>query len=137
MERAAVESVARLPVRGAVPIAVPPSKKVTLPVGPGTPEAVVVTAAVSVRACPRTEGLGADTRTVEVGALATVCVRTADVEAEKFVSPLYMALMEWPPPVRADVVSVATLPEIAVVPSAAAPSSKVTVPIGEAGAGAT
>jgi len=61
----------------------------------------------------------------------TISVTLAEVEPALFASPPYCAVMVCVPAVRADVVSVATPEELRVpVPSAVAPSSKVTVPVG-------
>ncbi len=64
-ERADVENVAVLPDRVPVPIVVPPSLNVTVPVG--IPP-VAATVAVRVTACPKVLGLADDERLVVVEA---------------------------------------------------------------------
>jgi hypothetical protein len=65
----------------------------------------------------------------------TDCDNTAEVLAEKFVSPPYCAVSECVPAVSAEVASVATpLLFRDPVPSAVAPSKNVTVPVGVPGA---
>ena len=58
------------------------------------------------------------------------CDNAALVTATKFVSPLYIAVMEWGPSVRDEVVSVATPAESVTCPSGVVPSRKLTVPVG-------
>jgi hypothetical protein len=71
---------------------------------------------------------------VAVVAAVTVCVNTADVLGLKLLSPLYLAVMEWLPTDRLDVVNEAILPVPSVdVPSETLPSRKVTVPVGVPG----
>ena len=48
---------------------------------------------------------------------------------KKFASPLYVAVMECPPPPSADVENAATLLLIGVLPNTVTPSWKVTVPV--------
>ena len=52
-----------------------------------------------------------------------------DVDAEKFVSPPYTAVMECAPPASAEILSVATPPDNVPVPSEPVPSIKVTIPV--------
>jgi hypothetical protein len=63
-------------------------------------------------------------------ALFTVWVTADDVDAAKFVSPLYTAVMEWEPTNKADVLNVATPPDNVPVPMEVPPSLNVTVPVG-------
>ena len=70
---------------------------------------------------------------VNEGATAlTVMVTAEDVEAAKFVSPPYCAVMLWLP-VASALVAYVAVPEVRVpVPSLVAPSRKLTVPVGAA-----
>jgi hypothetical protein len=117
-----------LPFRSAVPSVVAPSLNVTVPVGV---PAVDVTVAVNVTDCPNVDGFSAEVSAVAVAALLTTCETALDVLILKFESPPYSAVMECVPAVRADVLSAATpLPFRTPVPSVAAPSLNVTVPVG-------
>jgi len=95
-----------------VPNGIAPSKKLTLPVGvPALP----ATCAVSATVWPVTAVLGVANRVVEV--LASVTVTDA-LEAE--VVPLALDAVqptETPPAVNPVVLSVATLPELVIVPA--------------------
>ena len=65
----------------------------------------------------------------------TACDNTAEVLAEKFVSPPYCAVSECVPAASAEAANVATpLLFRDPVPSAVEPSKKVTVPVGVPGA---
>ena len=67
---------------------------------------------------------------VPVEATVTVTVTTMDVEAALNVSPLYVAVMLWTP-AASDVVLKLALPPLNVpIPTAAWPSTNVTVPVG-------
>ena len=112
-----------------VPRVVVPSRKVTVPVG--VPEVLEVIVAVNVAGAP----LGAEaaelTNAVVAAARVMVSVTAAEVLGAKFALPLYLALIEWVPPVSVDIVKVATPPLFNVpVPSAVVPSWKLTVPVG-------
>jgi hypothetical protein len=67
------------------PMLVPPSEKITTPVG--VPGALLVTVAVKVTLCPEADGLVLDTTVVLLFALPTVWVNVP-VLARKFPSPL-------------------------------------------------
>jgi hypothetical protein len=69
---------------------VPPSTNVTVPVG--VPPADGCTVAVKVMDWPKASGLRLEATVVAVAARLTVCVRGADVLAEKLLSPLYFAV---------------------------------------------
>ena len=57
----------------AVPSRVAPSKKLAVPVGVPAPGDTTLAVAVSVTACPKTDGLGKDATMVVVAALFTTC----------------------------------------------------------------
>jgi hypothetical protein len=63
-----VVNVAVPPLRVAVPSAVLPSRKVTVPVGVPDPGATALAVAVKVTACPTVEGLGEELTAVVVAA---------------------------------------------------------------------
>jgi hypothetical protein len=73
------------PDSGAVPRAVEPSLKVTVPVG--IPP-VLVTCAVRVTGLPVEDVVGESTKLVAVVAGFTPCIKTEDVLEEKWASPL-------------------------------------------------
>ena len=127
--RADVVSAALPPLKAAVPRELTPSKNCTVPVGPEEG----LTVAVNVTCCPEPDGFNDDATTVVVLAALTVCVREGDVLPVKFASPLYLALMECAPTVRADVVSDALPPFKAAVPREFAPSKNCTVPVAAEG----
>jgi hypothetical protein len=70
----------------------------------------------------------ADSVKFATGAL-TVTLSAEDVEAEKFVSPPYCAVIECTPTASVDVEYVAIPPAIVPIPIDVAPSSNVTVPV--------
>ena len=73
-----------MPSSVAVPRTVPPSLKVTDPVGmPPVP----VTAAVNVTAAPAADGLAEDVRPVVLALWTMICARDDDVLAATFKSP--------------------------------------------------
>jgi hypothetical protein len=85
VDREETESDATPPaLRAPVPIAVAPSRKVTVPVGvpPGP-----VTVAVKVTDWPKVDGFGEAVRAAVLVALLTTCETAEDVEPMKFVSP--------------------------------------------------
>ena len=61
------------PLSVPVPIGLPPSRKVTVPVGVPAPGATAETVAVKVTDCPKTDGLADDVTVVAVSALFTTC----------------------------------------------------------------
>jgi hypothetical protein len=112
-----------------VPSEVVPSRKLTVPVG--VPEVLDVIVAVNVAGAP----LGAEaaelTNAVVAAARVMVSVTIPEVLGAKFALPLYLALIEWVPPVSVDIVKLATPLLFNVpVPSAVVPSRKLTVPVG-------
>lgn len=119
------------PLREAVPRLAPPSENETVPVGVPAPGATAETVAVSVTTCPYGEDGALEETTTDEAALATDWLSAGDVLVAKLASPPYVALIEWPPTASADVVNVATPPEIVAVPSVVEPSEKVTVPVGD------
>jgi hypothetical protein len=121
-------SVAVAPLNVPVPKVAPPSWNVTVPVG--APAADDFTVAVSVTAVPKMDGLFDEAAVVVLGALFTICVRTADVLPAKFASPLYTAVIECAPPPSPAVVNVAVPPLNVPVPRLAPPFWKVIVPVG-------
>jgi hypothetical protein len=120
-----------------VPRLVAPSRKVTVPVGVPAPGAFTVTVAVSVTACPNTEGFAEEATVVAVDALFTVSLDAADVLVLKLLSPPYTAVIEWVPTASRAVVNVAWRAAFTVpVPRVVVPSKKVTVPVGVPAPGA-
>jgi len=112
-----------------VPSAVVPSRKVTVPVG--MPEVLNVIVAVNVTGEPPNAEAAELTNAVVAAARVMVSVTAAEELGAKFALPLYLALIEWVPPVSVDIVKVATPPLFKVpVPSAVVPSWKLTVPVG-------
>src|SRR5438552_19088513 len=75
-------------------MAVPPSLKVTCPVGVPEPGLLAVTVAVKVTDCLNTDGLAEELADVVVPCFA-VCVGLAAVVPVKFASPPYDAVVEW------------------------------------------
>ena len=65
-----------------------------------------------------------------VVAFFTVWATLLEVLVARFAVPLYIALMEWVPPLNAEVVNVAVPALSAPVPMVVAPSLKVTLPVG-------
>ncbi len=108
-----------------MPSTVAPSLKVTVPVGEAP-----VTVAVNVTACPAWLGLSDEVSAVVVPATLTPWVNIGDELASLLLSPPYSAVIECEPVVSDAVVSVATPPLSATVPSTVAPSLKVTAPVG-------
>src|SRR5437867_2134019 len=110
----------------------PPSVKLTLPVGPNP-----VTVAVKVTFAPATDGLAELDSAVVLVALLTTCDKVVLVEPLLVASPLYTALMLCVATLRLLVAQVAV--RILPVPASAtaaqpaidvAPSLKLTVPVG-------
>lgn len=89
---AAVVNRANPPARLALPSCVPPSKKVTPPVG--APPNELPTVAVNVTACPYADGFTLALTAVVVPAVLTVCAKAPDVLPEKLLSPPYVAVIE-------------------------------------------
>lgn len=107
-----------------VPINVAPSRNVTVPVA-----VVEETVAVSVVALPNTIIAGLALTPVVVAARFTVTVIAELVDAEKFVSPEYTAVMLCVPPARLVALKLATPLAIVPVPRVLLPSLNVTVPV--------
>src|SRR5438876_1134623 len=111
-------------------MAVPPSRKVTLPAGVPAPGLLAVTVAVKVTDCLNTDGLAEELADVVVPYF-TVCVSLEEVLPLKFASPPYDALIEWEPTASVLVTNVAWPEPFRVpVPRVLEPSLKVTVPVG-------
>jgi hypothetical protein len=75
-----------LVVRAPWPMLVPPSEKITAPVG--VAEGLPLTVAVKLTLWPHTEGLTEDTNSVTLLALLTIWVMAVELLALKFASPL-------------------------------------------------
>ena len=88
--------------------------------------------AVKVTDFPAAEGLALEVNVVTVAAGLTTCANPAELLARKLESPLYLALIECEPTVRAvaEIAYVATPPERLALPSEVLPSKKETVPVG-------
>src|SRR5436190_6124452 len=84
-----------------------PSQNVTEPVGEPASGATTVMAAERVTGWPYVDGLGKDDLAVAASAFSTTWFNTAEVLYLKFVSPLYLVVMECDPANRAVVVIVA------------------------------
>src|SRR5947208_1878611 len=111
-------------------MAVPPSLKVTCPVGVPEPGLLAVTVAVKVTDCLNTDGLAEELADVVVPYF-TVGVSLEEVLPLKFASPPYDALMEWGPTASVLVTNVAWPEAFRVpVPRVVGPSLNVTVPVG-------
>src|SRR5438046_909342 len=111
-------------------MAVPPSLKVTFPVGVPEPGLLAVTVAVKVTDCPNTDGLAEELADVVVPYF-TVCVSFVEVLPLKFAALPYDVLSEWGPAASGPVTNVAWPEAVRVpVPSMLEPSLKVTVPVG-------
>ena len=126
-ERDARVSCAELPDRLTEPSEVSPSKKVTFPVG--VPLDEDWTEAVSVTACPKPDGFVLEATAIVVEAWLTVCVSAAEVLPEKFVSPLYFAVIECEPADKLESESCAASLETVAVPKDVVPSRNVIVPV--------
>src|SRR6516165_12449982 len=114
---------------------VPPSEKVTVPVGLATivlPGLVTLIVAVKLTLSPNTEGMAEETA-VLVAALLTVWL-VGPLLVVKLLSPPYEAVMVCPPTARLAVLKLAVLTPPLVVsvpwPMLVPPSEKVTVPVG-------
>ena len=115
----------------AVPSWAAPSENVTVPVGVPVPGGTGLTVAVKVTDCPTTDGFADDDTAVVVAILLTVWVSGAELLPTKLPSPLYVAVIVWPPTASDEVVKVAVpLPFTVAVPSWVVPSENVTVPVG-------
>src|SRR5947199_7882741 len=111
-------------------MAVPPSLKVTFPVGVPEPGLLAVTVAVKVTDFPNTDGLAEELADVVVPYF-TVCVSLEEVLPLKFALPPYDALIEREPTASVLVANVAWPEPFRVpVPRVVEPSLKVTVPVG-------
>lgn len=111
-----------------VPIPVPLSRNVTVPVG--APPAEVVTVAVNVTACPPTAGLSDEVSAVDVARGLMVSATAEELLGAKFVSPEYCAKIECEPVVSEEIVNAACPALAAPVPSDAPLSKKLTLPDG-------
>jgi len=118
------------PFNEPVPNVVTPSLKVTVPVGVPAPAATV---AVNVTDCPKTDGFTVEASVVVVlanGAVLTVWINAVEALALKSTLPAYSTVSKWEPTIKAAVENVACPePSSAPVPTVAAPSLKVTVPL--------
>lgn len=110
-----------------------PSLNVTVPDGVACELALAATVAVKVTEVPVDEGFRDETSEVVVatwsGALIT-CVKAVLVLVKNAASPAYVAVIEWLPGPRAEVLNEACPLAIVPLPSTVAPSLKVTVPPG-------
>src|ERR1051325_5639426 len=111
-------------------MAVVPSLKVTVPLGVPLPGATAPTLAVKTTAWPNTVGLVELVNVVVLLSALTTWLRADEVLVLKFPSALYTAVIEWVETERAEVTKVTTPPLSVLVASEAAPSLKVTVPLG-------
>jgi hypothetical protein len=115
-----------------------PSLNVTVPVGLPEPGGTALTAAVKVTTWPNTEGLTEDARAVLLPAWFTVWLSVLLVLPEKLPSPPYTALIKCVAAPKPDVVRLAwSLAFNKPVPSVAAPSLNVTVPVSVEGTALT
>lgn len=73
MAKAEVVKVTTPPLSGPDPIAMPPSRNVTVPVGVPVPGATGAAVAVKVTDCPEMEGFTEEVTVVAVPALLTTC----------------------------------------------------------------
>ena len=73
--------------RVAVPMVVPPSWNVTVPVGVPVPGGTTLTVAFNVTVWPEVEGFGVVVSTVVVATAFTVCVTAVELLAAKLVLP--------------------------------------------------
>lgn len=127
----------------AVPMEVPPSKNVTVPVGMPAPGVTGATEAPHCTGCPTMACdcvPGGIQETVRVVGAGLIMSEFADavVAPLKFVSPEYCAVIWCVPTVREEIVKVAWPPlNVTAEPRAVVPSKKVTEPVGVPLAGAT
>src|SRR5947208_1904845 len=111
-------------------MAVPPSRKVTLPAGVPAPGLLAVTVAVKVTDCLNTDGLAEELADVVVPYF-TVCVSLGDVLTLRVAAPPYEAVIGCAPTAGVLVPNVAWPGAFRLqVPRVLAPSLKVTVPVG-------
>jgi hypothetical protein len=113
-----------VPVNVWVASVVPPLLKVTVP-EIAWPENDV-TVEVKVTLWPKVDGLPLDVTVAVVLYRFTVSLNFGEVLDENLVSPEYVAVMEWAPADKEEVVSIALPPDREPVPSVALPSLKVT-----------
>src|SRR5207244_242642 len=112
-------------------MAVPPSLKVTFPVGVPEPGLLGVTVAVKVTDCPNTDGLAEGLAGVVVLAFFTVWVSVLEVLPLKIALPPYDAVIGCEPTASVLVTNVAWPEAFRVpVPRVVGPSLNVTVPVG-------
>src|SRR5439155_22484695 len=100
--RLEVWNVAR-PVASSVPLprVVPPSLKVSVPLGVPAPGATAVTVAVKVTGWPAPTGLGEEESVVVVAAWFTTWLSMAELLEANVVSPLYLGVIACGPTTRA------------------------------------
>ena len=119
--------------RTPLPKRVPPSVKVTVPLGAAKPGMLAVTVAVRVTAWPHTDGLTEAAITLVVASRWTICVRPLVTLAVKFASPPYDAMIVWLPTARPLAESVALVTPFAVfsvpMPNALLPFRNITAPV--------
>lgn len=126
MENIAVPATSKMPV----PIVVPPSRKVTVPVGTVVP-VVGTTVVFRVTPCDVSTDVADVSSEVLVDAFAVFTVMAEEVEAESVLLPLYLAMIECAPGLRAVVLIEAfPLASSVAVPTVKEPSRKVIVPVG-------
>src|SRR5947208_2135752 len=112
-------------------MAVPPSWKVTFPVGVPAPGLLAVTVAVKVTDCPDSDGLAEELTSVVVLAFFTVWVSVLEVLPLKVAPPPYDAVIGCAPTASVLVTNVAWPEAFRVpVPRVVGPSLNVTVPVG-------
>src|SRR6185369_10092559 len=104
----------------------------TVPPGVPDPGALALTVTVNVTLCPNTDGLADELTTLVVLALLTVCVKSADVLARKFPSPLYTAVTTCGPTLSELIAPLVALPPLRLtgVPKSDPSILNCTVPLG-------
>src|ERR1043166_8680615 len=114
----------------AVPSALVPSLKVTVPVGVPAPGEVAMTLAVNVTGLSKYCGLADELTVVVVLAWLTVCAKFAELLWLKLPSPLYVALIVWLPRLSELVLNVACPEALMVIGARLTPSTvNVIVPV--------
>ena len=89
-----------------VPSVVVPSLNVTPANGVPEPGATTLTCAVKVTESADNDGFKEEVSVVETAALFTTCEYTGEMLPEKYVSPLYTAVIEWVATDRLEVLKV-------------------------------
>lgn len=105
---------------------VEPSRNSTFPVGGFHPE---MTSAVKVTDLPETDGFEDEASVVVVESSVTTWEMTFETLLRKFVSPLYVAVIECVAREKFVMLMLATLPLTGEVPIGVEPSLNVTVPV--------